>query len=261
MYIKEALRLEKAVKANTPAENKGSTVSTSASVQYPELAVTGFSSDASRVAAQLQSSPQVFVVSRAQLWQHLTRRGAGLDQFDHPILFARTGFCSLPLSEYGHSLVGHYLKGPYRGWFNAEDAGEEQQEDPAEHEERTIDSLGLAPHHTIGGLAGVTSNIIALCPNLVNLSLLGTLKLCLSVPLATYGTLRSLSLGPLLPVWDETGSLHGCASKMRELENLRVCGAFVDAEEAKQIAGGDGCFPKLKRAQWELVESYKPYDK
>lgn len=238
---------------------------------YPRLVITGFSSAYSQgaAAAAVKEEGQagdILVLTRAQLWQHLTRRGAGLDHFDHPILFARAGLSTATINAYGQALINAYLAGPYRNRFNVD--GEDvagpnaqQQGHPASDEANIVEALNLAPRNTVRALTIVITDIVAISVNLASLSLVGSLDSCLSIPVPTYRTLRSLSLGPLLPIWKTRGLFASRTGEMSALENLRVCGAVIDVEEARQVAGAEGCFPKLKRFQWELVESRRPYKK
>lgn len=234
--------------------------------RYPRLLITGFSSPASRAADSIHSDEAVWVLSRAEIWKHLTRRGSALDQFDHPTLFARTGFPGSPINDFGRALLMEYLVGPWPRYFNVVNAEADnaaaQQGNPAAREEETIEALGLAPQYTVCGINIAVTTLICRATNLVNLSLTGTLDLCLSFNIETFQTLRSLSLGPLLPIWQDSALFKLSAPyQMRDLENLRVCGGFINTIEASQIAGENGCFPSLKRFQWEAVQTCKPYER
>lgn len=238
--------------------------SSSAPSRYPRLVLSGFSSTSNGAAAttSVQANSDVFVLSRAQIWRHLTRRGGSLDVFDHPILFARTGFRGNPINDYGRAILEHYLVGPYPELFQSEiNADARQHETFAEQEEELIESQGLAPKYTICGINIAVTTLIIRSTNLINLSLTGTLDLCLSFEIETFKTVRSLSLGPLFPLWMDTSLFKLLPGQWRDLENLRVCGAYINAIEAEQIAGKYTCFPALKRFQWEMVSSCKPFEK
>lgn len=169
----------------------------------------------------------------------------------------------MSLNEYGRGTISKYLVGPEPEMFGVQGIDTTpQQEDLISGEQSVIEAQGLAPGFTIPSLLAAATDILSKATNLDNLSLLGSFYHCLSTPeLRPSATLRSLGLGPLFPIWEESSIVGSYASKLGNLENLRVCGAFIDEDEAKQVAGRvDGCLPRLRRFQWELLEAWAPHE-
>lgn len=215
-------------------------------------------------------SENVYATTRAQVWEHLTRRGSALDQFDHPILFARCGFNSAPLSDEGREMLARYLRGPHTDHFCCtEYQGEPHDHQDAEfdlmntdrlYEERVIAARDLAKSNTMPGLMVAASQVINLAEGLSNLSIKGTLDLCLYHDLTIWSSLRSASIGPLLPISKREGfRLAERKAQLDELENLRICGVLINEDDADRLAGKKKeVLAKLKRVQWEWVHPLEP---
>lgn len=240
---------------------------------YPQLVLSGWYVEEAEGKIAVIEPPvpekNAFVITRAQVWTHLTRRGSALDQFDHPILFARSTFASAPISNHGRRIVGKYLAGPHTDHFSCaqydpepHDHDHEQMasiDDDRLYEERVIDQLQLCRLNTIPKLMVIAMDVLTCAGRLVNLSLSGTLDSCFFMKLDTWSTVKSLSLGPLLPVWNEGLHFGERGVDFEKLENLRICGALIHEEDIEQIAGHvEGRFPKRKRVQWEMVQSIDP---
>lgn len=238
---------------------------------YPDLNLTGWAhthDEEGNLKSEPEPEENTFTITRAQVWAHLTRRGAPLDQFDHPIIFARCGFRSAPFNEYGRDLISRFLAGTRPDHFtpaeyDPEDSGDDDDEeepdfDPMRHEECAQKALGLAEWNTMWKLTFACIDIVRYSTNLVNLSLNGTLNLCLAGPIETWKTLKTLSLGPLLPILEDGLGLEKKASRFGELESLRICGAPLTEKEADVLAGAGEGFPRLKRFQWEMVQAVRP---
>lgn len=216
----------------------------------------------------------VFILRRSMLWKHLTRRGGVLDQFDHPLLFARTGLKAARISSYGRSLVRSRLEGAHRDHFTPEEYDPQADEmDDFSDEDVDFDSDGshgsqrdpvevkvprFARHHTRTGIVEAACNLLRAAPNVSNLSMSGYIRCSLRDRLPVFETLRSLCLPASLPFWYDPvmGGKHG--PRMFELENLLVSGHALSAVEAKEIAGKGERFPRLRRFIWELVQTNDP---
>lgn len=121
----------------------------------------------------------------------------------------------------------------------------------------TADNL-LAAMETLNGLFTAARVIIALTPNLVNLSLTGIFHrlLCGTTPLP-LDELRCLSIGPVLPYWT-TLIKSAAAARMKKLERLRICNAKLGKDEIDVIAGVGGVLPRLGQATWECIGDEEP---
>lgn len=253
--------------------------------RYPRVVLTGFTSSASLAAAKdkVKNSADVILLTRAQLWKHLTRRGSDLDVFEHPILWGRTDIRESPLSENGKKLVMTFLMGPHWALFKASDTENEKnstthlrptpqgERHPIEGEDVVIGVLGLAPRYQAFELFKAAQGIMARASRLRTLSLTGTFELTLFTPkipadhpamqgahFPTFESLRSLSIGPYLPILEMDAYTNFRIREMVKLEYLRVCGPELHAIECKLIAGEAACLPSLKQMTWELVEPCKP---
>lgn len=247
---------------------------------YPRLVFSassrGGSEDRSAIANALL---KIFAVTRAQLWQHLTRRGGALDHFSHPIMFARTGLRAEQINNYGRRTIRSRLAGPHAGHFTAEEYdpfsnemdGFDSDEDEGEGEDDE-DNLcqaqalsraktpKLAPAHTLHGMLDATRSLLRSTRQLGNLSMTGYFHLSICLPNPIFQTLRSLSLGPLLPFWTAAinwGEEKGASTAV--LENLYMSGDTLSKEEAEQFAGKDGCLPHLRRFVWEVLSESEPF--
>lgn len=278
LYLSEMRRIEdgrrgKYATASASSSLAGSSSATprspSSNIEYPRLVVTYISAAPSRAAAKVKAGGRgkILTLTRAQLWKHLTRRGAALDQFDHPIIFSRAGLRANPMTFYGIARMMHYLNGPHPKHFGRcyvvpTVKDESDDESLAPNELRIINNLGLASVHTVHGLTGAAQRVVNFSSSLMNLSLTGYLELALAMPnpSLTWGKLRHLSLGPLLSA--TTFSIFNSHHlKLSSLESLRVAGCLLIAKEAKEIAGATDRFPKLKRFLWELVSSHSPCER
>lgn len=225
-----------------------------------------------------------FTLTILQLWKHLTRRGASLDQFNHPIKFA-AGVDAGHFNEHGRHLIMFDLDGPHLGYFEPEDYDPEDDAESTDSEAeedanakaeapsflpydgglesqekgKTTDQRKVTTYTSVGSMV-MTSHLLLLTPNVINLSLNGHLHLAfMMMDLDVMENVKSLSLGPLLPYWDggvfSTGQI---GPLLRNLENLRVAGRMLIKDEAWRIAGLGRGLGKLKRFQWELVSATHP---
>lgn len=219
-------------------------------------------------------------MTRHQIWTHLTRRGAVLDQFDHPVRWAKDGYHLGHITIAATSIIKPPLAGPHPSHFKPEQydprtAGAPESfpfprsdffEDEWPHAGKKGQSSGvlLVSPYDMSGLTSAFGRLLVLTPRVINLSLNGYLYMALlAVKLKVCETLRSLCLGPTLDFW-RTGafSCEELGPALEKLENLRIVGADICEEEATRIAGeGQSALRRLKRVQWELVETVDPREK
>lgn len=237
---------------------------------YLRLVLTD-STDPSQL--KVDRKKQTIKMPMGVLWLNLTERGGQLDQFDHPILFARAGLKSAQLNEYGQDLIRARLTGPAGPHFAPSVYDPEASEDedfesddsdessPTGKAAKGFDPPDMAPNHTMPGIINRACDVLFLTPNVVILSINGFLQLCLCIRIPVFETMRSFALGPLLPFFaaavcfnDEKGP------KMAKLGNLLISGDILMKDEAERIAGKEGRLPGLKRFQWEMVQTTKPYE-
>lgn len=273
-YLTKIRKIEDARKYDVPDWTSLKRIPAPAAGRYPTVKITGFISPLSMEAAKVKvkSTADVFVMTRALFWKHLTRRGSAFDQFDHPVLWGRTGLLDHPFNENGEKMVQCFFTGPHWNLFKADEKDKEKSKSkssdakggskqkerhPMQGEDIIIEALNLAPKWTLVNLVKTAHNIIGRALRLENLSLTGTFELSLAVPLPTFETLKSLSLGPHMPALETSAHFNNRLMTLRSLENLRVCGPMLHPLECQQIAGGGGFMPNLKRVVWELIEPCK----
>lgn len=245
----------------------------------------------------VRPSAEVFYLSPLQILRHMARphRNAKTDRFSHPLFFARSGFPfpDTDIDEEGQELIASLLSGPHdqevlgpppimvpspmssppyqpavlaegaadsEEWSNVTSPGAGDAQDYLRELARPMNaSEELMPNaETVGGLLAIGRNIIAIAPNIDNLSLTGYFQrlLCSQVPLASQ-SLRCLSIGPTLPYWKKTFSPSALAQFLN-LEHLRLCVPTLTQDEISVIAGGDAGMQRLKSVQWEVVEAEEP---
>lgn len=234
--------------------------------------------------ADEEQSPNEFKLTRAQVWSHLTRRGGALDQFDHPIKFAKAGPTLACVAPYGRRVIDRHLAGPHPDHFNAAEPGPQvNAEEPHTAAASALrDALGVVaedaqcwPHpikegkssgipvvspHSVHGIMIEVARLLNLAPNVVNLSLNGYLYLSMFIEpgLEALRSLQCLSLGPILPFWGGVLNVGGTGPTLNNVENLRIAGAFLSEEETLRIVGERKGLDKLRRFQWEVVQSVLP---
>lgn len=176
-----------------------------ANPSYPPLVLSGYVPPMSGQ-DEPRSTGTAYVSSRSALLQHLTRRNACTDRFDHRLIFARSG-----IDTRGSSLEG----GPTEriepddctgsGWPNLFSISDR----PSNY---------LLPNTaTIGSLLSLLRSTFPLLPNLENLSLMGFLELATSG--LSLSTVRSLSIGPPAPRLFGALRLDG----FTKVQELRIC--------------------------------------
>lgn len=223
---------------------------------------------------------------------------AKTDRFSHPLFFARSGFPfpDTDIDEEGQNLLARLLAGPHdqddfgqwhilegspqsspphnagtvgsiegawqegEDWPNVTSPGAGDASDYLAELARPLNASDqLVPHpETVGGLLAMGRSIIAMAPNVDNLSLTGYFNrlLCSSILLASQN-LRCLSIGPTLPYWKRTFRSQA-VSRFPKLEHLRLCVPTLTTDEISLIAGGDPGLKRLKSVQWEVADAEEP---
>lgn len=218
------------------------------------------------------------LVTPSQISGHLARprRVAQTDHFNHPLLFARSGylFRDLDVDHLGNFLIGHLLtnedpdmvtedqgidepipatatEGPFKVAFLTDK--------PSVYMGQISRRAGAtdeveAKADTVGGLLAAARVVLALAPNVRNLSLTGFFSrlLCGENPL-TLSSLHSLSVGPTLPYWSMTFTATSF-DKLPALERLRLCVPILRDHEVATLAGARSELKRLKLVQWESAQ-------
>lgn len=215
------------------------------------------------------------LVTPSQISGHLARPRRG-DHFNHPLLFARSGylFRDLDVDHLGNFLIGHLLtnedpdmvtedqgidepipatatEGPFKVAFLTDK--------PSVYMGQISRRAGAtdeveAKADTVGGLLAAARVVLALAPNVGNLSLTGFFSrlLCGQNPVA-LSSLHSLSVGPTLPYWSTTFTATGLFN-LPALEKLRLCVPILRDHEVATLTGARSTLKRLKLVQWESAQ-------
>lgn len=262
--------------ATAAAEETNQRLHTGKCRSYPPLLVkTPWPSKAAVDA--ISKGPKPFVITLAQINEHLARRGSTTDRFDHPLIFSRSG-------------VKNFLdEGPGRGEYVGQDPYQLAHEDDFRplYKDKKYDgdyadlwgvrgldrgyrregvvlppdlSSDIDPTSptaaTLGSLLTMTRAILCTTPSLVNLSLSGFLEraVCGSRSPPGLKALKELSLGPAPPFWYAPMRLHHTA--LESVEKLRIVGVQLFKSEIADIAGRRGALPNLREVEWTLASKY-----
>lgn len=238
---------------------------------YMSLHITGATHRpyASRRPQRLGGQQQI---DRLAILRHLARPGSLTDRFDHPIIFARSGF-DVPVAP-GPGR-GHKDHVPGRRTFYAirsktwdlSNVHEKHewpdlaalQRDKAEWEHNTVSDKKrcqaiatrndmLIKTGTVGQALRLARAVYALFSNLTDLSLTGFFEAIFDFDSnQQIDHLRRLSFGPPPPFWDRQLALSGFSG----LEKLHLCGIVVNEPEILFITNE---MPLLKEFQWSMPE-------
>lgn len=213
-------------------------------LNYPALVLVGTEAQPTLTPASNFSSQ--LVLTRQQLLQHIARPGSATDSFDHPLLFARSGFDAR--AQGTRSRLAR--KEPeLRIQREPEDAADvftsEGVDNINEPKNRYTDSLDFldithvnAP--TAGSILAILRSLLAMTPRLSNLSLTGFLEraFCGSRLGAQLKSLRCLTLGPppALRSWHMPMNLGGLDNGgLNRVEKIRICGVMLRGDEAAKM--------------------------
>lgn len=255
---------------------------------YPALVVEPLSS------APLpphEAPERVFWLTRKQIARHLRRPhdNAKTDRFDHPLIFAREGYPlqDADMGKAGQRKIRDRLAGPrsdldedpFFAVQEDESDEEEVQEDTAEvakpsvsakygagnasdylrYTARSLTTSESSPGvETLSGLLALGRAVLALAPQLTNLSVGGIFHRLLvnSTPLPNK-LLRCLCVGPVLPYWRTTFTSEGL-KRLANIEKLRICVDKLSSREVDVICGQQDALPQLRVVQWEMVPLDEP---
>lgn len=207
----------------------------------------------------------VYSCSRNDLLRHLARPGSPTDRFDHPLVFARSGFDVSVNPALGKGHQYHSTPGTGTHWrlvgdtfFYDEDCDWpdlaslqkdaerswlwESDEDWAPRNEILINT------GTIGQTLRLARSVLASLVNVEDLSLSGYLERVLDGK-QHVSNVRRLSLGPPPPYWDVSISLAG----LDRLEQLHLCEVPAAEGELRPII--DELF-HLRKVYWSLTETF-----
>lgn len=223
------------------------------------------------------------IITREQVTNHLHRRGALADHFDHPHLFARTNQRKLFVASRGRVVVNHARRGSehlYPSNYDSDDFDSEIEEldrynddeywapssSPTEGSTSSSPSLpssasspGFQSEATAAieryDMVGLARSTLRLTPQVRNLSLTGYLYRPIRTNQPELGMLRCLSLGPLSP----TGKVPSALTimELQTVEKFRVCGNGIGLWAAGSIGREGGTWPVLREVQWDYGGMYQ----
>lgn len=219
-------------------------------------------------------------VPRTALLRHLARPRTVSDRFDHPLLFARSGFEATVTSNLGSGHRYAYLAGGasytlgsetwdlqgvhekhvwpdlalvQRDMMQWEQEYRRRQEDEEDEECQgwaeyavTCSSI-LANMGTLGQTMCFVRSMLASLTNLQDLSLTGYLEAIFDDKQQQVGHLRRLSFGPSAPSWNEQLGLVGFTG----LEKLHISGIALNEREIRCITNE---MPRLQEFRWSMIE-------
>lgn len=251
LYCLDMYRRDELEKQRTGAESL-----TSLKTTYPRLAIRSGSS--ASTAGEEEADEETFVVTRHQLYQRMTRRGAPTDNFNHPLLFARSGLKWLAEDDTGYEHEGQAPRGEIDqdediarafAWPPAASNPEAIQAHPGDFS-NPID-LAIPGTLTVGGNVSLARLVLALTPEVSRLSMTGFLECALLNACPPLRALRSVMLGPQPNGWDL--SYQRQFNALRGVEKLRICGRVPSPSEIKELVEGES-FGKLRKLQWSMTE-------
>lgn len=218
-----------------------------------------------------------FVVTQGQVSEHLARRGATVDHFDHPLIFARSNLKQLSRDSEGRVVVNHddyeereeyysdydEYDSDYDGSgmpYNDEDFTEAESMAGRSLRSASMSSV-LSEHYNSpppevfdptrrNDLVALGRSAISLAARLQSLSVTGWLSRCLDRKSPDLSILRTLSLGPLLPPYSTRVCMY--AHTLPNVSKLRLAGYEPYWWVAKVISEHrKGTLPKLKSLEWD----------
>lgn len=207
---------------------------------YPTLFLTGYAAGSRSSKGKSTAPEERYVLSRFTILQHLARRHSILDNFDHPLIFARSGEST---KQYGSFWSDHggrqeLVGDDWDDYFAPDDCSPDH---------------ALPNTATLGSLLSLLSSVLSYASNVENISLTGFLEraLCGSRgSAAVLKKLRFVTLGPPPKLWYAPLRLEHLAPG---LEELRLCGIRLHKDELNAVLA---MFPTLKRLQWSMMHKH-----
>lgn len=210
-----------------------------------------------------------FVVTRAQVNDHLSRRDSIHDHFDHPFILARSKARQLSTDGYG-TITSCYngYEDEYHYDYDSDDESEFAErwrcndddyaspaspspQSPTMHRSPSLDSLaGYDLDATRrDNIIALGRSTIRLTPHLQSLSVTGYLHNCVNWPPLRLNRLRYVCLGPVTPADEAPSYLFSLG--LAAMEKFRLCGDALGTITARRIGGMTREWPCLKEVQWE----------
>lgn len=276
LYLMEMRRLEDAAGLLVPSSDgkpfgKVGPEEKGPCVEYPPLVLSiATSAKTSLPAARSDGQSSPFVITRRELLAHLARPRSLTDEFDHPLIFARSGIDVLKFSLDGHAVgdssllsqmssfcYGDASDGPGTLSSYALSQAAIQGRNPSTLPPDLINPLDIAGHNTstVGGLVALARSVLALTPGVENLFLTGFLQaaLCGSEAPALV-SLRWLCLGPLSIHSDESLPPTPGLGRLANLEHLKLMGCGLSERKRELFAS----LPRLKSVEWNVKHTTAP---
>lgn len=204
--------------------------------KYPTLVLTGYAAAAPK--GNVSSGVDVVVISFREIQRHLARPGCLMDDFNHPLIFARSGIHLTDISASRSALLA------------PDEAAATASTDLFSPSPGSSPDYGLSNMATLGSIFASLRAVMSYCPFINNLSLTGPLEGAIwgsQTPDHTLGQLRFLNVGPLpsphLPASLQLGSLPA-------LEELRICSMRLHGSEMHDLVTK---LPRLRRLEWLVV--------
>lgn len=220
-------------------------------------------------------SRRPYVLHRTRLLQHIGRRGAQTDSFDHPLLLARSGIKLITFRPDGRGYLSSSIWREAKELYSDKASSSAPSSDKEGSAESAFDNLALpessstrplandlvspldtASYHTasIGGNLALSCALLALTPDVQSLFLTGVLqRICCGKEAALPPrSLRYLCLGPFSWSSDESLSPSFADGRLRGLEQLDLRGGYLCEHKRACIAA----LPSLKRVHWDLQHSH-----
>lgn len=183
-------------------------------------------------------SVPAYIITYAQIREHLDARGAATDHFDHPIIFARSGLLNCIADIPTRGVYDESKLPDARLTATGRNSGNRETEGAA----------------TTAVLIKAACFILRQLFQLQDLSVTGFLSYSLKDLLGCpdqLPSLSSLSVGPLMARRNATwpGILHG--ARLLSLKQLRICG-LDGTEQVAAFVTSRSLAPRLARVQWDV---------
>lgn len=249
LYLMEMRRLEdNALPHVTSSEGEGSKTETPQPAKtlpvYPSLHLHATSTSS----PGCDVSDQAFALMYPAIIDHLARRGATTDNFNHPLLLARSGVKILDIDDAGllkaSSEVLEQAGMLYEGGIFADHLDSSGPFSAAKYGTSTAaGNLALARH------------LFALTPSIQELYISNFFQqLLCGTTLPQLPSLRMLSIGPLTLAHGDSIAPSVEDGSFSNLERLRINGYHFAGRKAAAILG----LAQLKKVDWETVWSKAP---
>lgn len=228
--------------------------------------------------------PSECIITRRDVEEHLSRRGAHADHYEHPLKYAASDLRALRRNSFGEVVVDYtqrelddfYTDSDYSSVLGDGQSDNEPLElcsnastsdiHASSHEGSSNSSppssstFSRAPAQPIqvldpahrSGILNLALAVLRQAKQVKNVSLTRSLHHILDRKPLPLESVRFLSIGPVWPPSETQWCLHGV--KLPALEKLRICGYFIESGTAKQISGldADRSWPRLKNVEWDF---------